>query len=108
MGERPTLEHEISRINNNKGYQPGNCEWTIDGVAQTRNRRKQKYHSNRGKATSRFRGVDLWAGKLWRARIALRGKVKYLGTFRKETEAARTYDKVARLHRGFILNFPEL
>ena len=101
MGPRPSSKHEINRIDNDGDYEPGNVEWTKDGAAQVRNRRKQK------NATSRFRGVS-WRIDLgkWLARISLKGKVRYLGSFPDEEEAARAYDAAARLHKGFILNFP--
>ena len=102
MGERPSPKHEITRIDNDGNYKPGNTEWSTDAVAQNRNRRNFK------KTSSQYRGVDLWLGKYWRARITIeKDRLRQIGCFKTEIDAARAYDAVARLHRGFILNFPQ-
>lgn len=38
MGQPPTPRHSIDRIENSKGYEPGNCRWSLP-IQQTRNRR---------------------------------------------------------------------
>lgn len=42
MGPRPSARHELDRIDNERGYGPGNCRWATR-VQNSRNRR-----SNRG------------------------------------------------------------
>lgn len=106
MGKRPTDRHEITRIDNDGNYEPGNCQWDKDSVKQSRNRR------GRQNSRSRFKGVDYWIlnkGRYqgWRARITFDGKLHYLGLFKREKDAARAYDAVACLHDGFVLNFPK-
>ncbi len=41
VGERPTPKHQIDRIDNSKGYEPGNLRWATK-KQQARNQRKNR------------------------------------------------------------------
>ena len=60
--------------------------------------------------TSRYKGVS-WhkCAQKWRARIYINGKVKQLGCFESEIEAAHVYDAAAKKYFGeySLLNFPD-
>jgi hypothetical protein len=62
-------------------------------------------HMNRqnGWGSSRFKGVSWFKQKMkWRAYIQLNGKMRHLGLFESETDAAKTYNKAAiRYYREF-------
>ena len=48
MGERPSLNHSIERIDNNGNYEPGNCRWATR-AEQSRNTRRTVYLTHDGR-----------------------------------------------------------
>lgn len=70
MGERPSLEHSLDRIDNSKGYEPNNCRWA--SILQQ--------HNNRGdNRVLEFNGESLtlaeWARKLGVNRLTIVGRL---------------------------------
>ena len=81
MGERPTSDHSIDRINNDGNYMPNNCKWSTRSE-QARNKRILK--ANKSGVTGVF-----WikSNQKWLASISIKGKSKYLGTFTRKADA---------------------
>ena len=48
MGEKPTAQHSLDRIDNNGNYSPKNCKWSTK-KEQARNTRQSKYVDYNGK-----------------------------------------------------------
>ena len=81
MGERPSPNHSIDRIDVNGDYEPVNCRWVTESE-QERNKRLDQRN------ISGYPGV-LWIEKFknWRVKITVKDKSIYVGTFKTLSEA---------------------
>ena len=111
IGIRPDASLSLDRIDNSKGYEPSNCRWATR-VEQSRNRRPYVTRARRkniGGTSTRYVGVNKRTDcNRWRARIAVGGKQRTIGTFQSAISAAFARDEYAfRNGLECRLNFPE-
>ena len=72
MGKRPSPQHSLDRIDNNKGYEPGNCRWAT-WTEQSRNRSITRLVEAFGKK----KPITQWAEEFGTNRNAIRARLKY-------------------------------
>lgn len=84
IGDKPTPFHQLDRIDNDKGYEPGNVRWAT-AETNSRNRRVNKT------SVSGVKGVEYRHKQGYVARITINKKRINLGTFKtlEEASAAR-------------------
>lgn len=74
MGERPDGQMSIDRIDNDKGYEPGNCRW-VHISDQSKNRRVCIFIEKDGVT----RSLDDWAGIVGINRATLYSRIRDFG-----------------------------
>lgn len=81
MGEKPTPKHTIERIDNNKGYSPGNCRWAT---------RKEQGNNRRGNRIEVIGGVSKtisqWCDEFGVKRALVENRLRYGWELRKALE----------------------
>lgn len=86
IGERPSSGHQIDRINNSRGYEPGNVRWATTRE-QARNRGQNLFLVFNGK---RMCAAD-WATELGISRQSLQKRLREWPLERALTETRRKY-----------------
>lgn len=89
MGEKPTSEHTLERIDNSKGYDKHNCKWATR-KEQSNNRRQEKLSKNN---TTGLKGVSRSNGK-YQVRKTINGKRKCLGYVNTLEEAKELLERI--------------
>jgi hypothetical protein len=101
IGSRPSTKHTLDRINNAKGYEPGNICWSTR-TEQAQNRRKAVT------APGMYKGISRQKDGTFLATITVNGERLNLGTYSTEFAGALAYDDAAkRYFKNPCLNFPE-
>lgn len=98
MGRRPPGRMTIERLENDKGYEPGNCKWATYSE-QAKNHRKS------ARNTSGFVGVSKDKNR-WEAYIKINGKRTHIGNYETKEAAAAARREVAR-QNGFKTDIGE-
>jgi len=90
--------------NRKANLRPATC------TQNNRNRRKLQSRPQQGRSRSKYKGLTWYKHeKRWAVRIMVDRQSKFIGYFRNEIDAAKTYDKAAKKYYGefAVLNFPQ-
>ena len=97
-------EEFIDHINNVK------TDNRIENLREATLQQNLRNQKSRAGSSSRYKGISFEKRRQkWKVELRYSGKIKYVGYYTSEEEAARAYDKAAReLHGDYArLNFPD-
>jgi len=93
LGDKPSKEHTIDRINNDGNYEKDNCKWST----------KHEQSSNRRKLTNNTSGTTgvMWNSQCnkWQATITSKGKHYHLGIYNEIEEAIEARSRAETKHK---------
>lgn len=91
-------ERSLDRIDVNKGYEPGNLRWATQS--------QQMWNTRAVK--NKYKGTMLEESGKYRAQIACKGIIYYLGVYATQEEAARAYNEKAKELHGEFAHLNEI
>lgn len=92
MGNRPSKDYSIDRVNSDGDYHPSNCRWATR-FEQNQNMGLKKTN------TTGYKGISS-SGSNWKTEIRSKGRKFHLGVYSSKEEAALAYNYASQILHG--------